>query len=137
MPYTMMRVEDVLFINEKNLVSLEYIFYNKSGKYYQLNEVNGDKAKQSNTHLFSSGFKLVQNPLPNQVVFLPALRQILHVVVGVVAAVVASGDTPVSSQNRLSSLLVHSPHERRHNHAIQQRRQRRPARHWRCGPPRQ
>ena len=26
-PYTMMQIEDVIFVNEKRLVALEYIFY--------------------------------------------------------------------------------------------------------------
>ena len=35
-PYTIMQVEDVMFINEKTIVALEYIFYNQKGKYSKI-----------------------------------------------------------------------------------------------------
>ena len=38
-PYTMMQVADVMFINDKKLVTLEYIFYQNDGKYSALAEL--------------------------------------------------------------------------------------------------
>ena len=35
-PYTIMQVEDVIFVNEKKLIALEYIFYNKEGNYSKI-----------------------------------------------------------------------------------------------------
>jgi hypothetical protein len=34
-----MQVEDVMFIDEKNVVALEYIFYNRQGKYSKIKKV--------------------------------------------------------------------------------------------------
>ena len=31
-----MQVEDVIFVNEKKLIALEYIFYNKEGNYSKI-----------------------------------------------------------------------------------------------------
>ena len=43
-PYTMMQVEDVMFIDDKKMVSLEYIFYQKDAEYSLLeNEYDKDK----------------------------------------------------------------------------------------------
>ena len=38
-PYTIMQVEDVMFIDEKHVVALEYIFYNKQGNYTKIKKV--------------------------------------------------------------------------------------------------
>ena len=35
-PHTMTRVEDVMFIDENRMIALEYVFYNKDGKYFHL-----------------------------------------------------------------------------------------------------
>ena len=36
MPYTIMQVEDVIFVNEKKVIALEYIFYSKKGNYSKM-----------------------------------------------------------------------------------------------------
>ena len=36
LPYTIMQIEDVMFIDEKKMVALEYIFYQKKSKYSRL-----------------------------------------------------------------------------------------------------
>lgn len=35
-PYTIMQVEDVMFVNDTSLVALEYVFYNKQGRYHKV-----------------------------------------------------------------------------------------------------
>ena len=32
-PYTMMQVEDVMFVDDHTMVSLEFVFYQKDGNY--------------------------------------------------------------------------------------------------------
>ena len=48
MPYTMMRVEDAMFVDSKRLVALEYIYYDRRGAqkptYHKLTEVKGGES---------------------------------------------------------------------------------------------
>ena len=40
--YTVQQCEDVMFIDDKKLVALEYIFYARNGKYHRLKAINYD-----------------------------------------------------------------------------------------------
>lgn len=44
-PYTIMQVEDVMFIDQKKAISLEYIFYQKDGNYVSLEQKVNDGQK--------------------------------------------------------------------------------------------
>jgi len=46
-PYTIQQIEDVMFIDEKKVVSLEYIFYSKykDARYHRLKKVPKDSIK--------------------------------------------------------------------------------------------
>ena len=42
LPYTIITIEDVIFINERKLVSLEQIYFQPDGKYNNIEEVGED-----------------------------------------------------------------------------------------------
>lgn len=42
LPFTIQQVEDVMFVDERRLVSLEYIFYQKDGEYRKIKHQKED-----------------------------------------------------------------------------------------------
>ena len=45
MPFTLQVVEDVIFVDDKHLISLEYIFYQKDGIYHALKPESAASSK--------------------------------------------------------------------------------------------
>ena len=54
-PYTIMQVEDVMFVNKRKMIALEYIYYNMNGQYSQLAfKEHDDQHCDHGTHLFGT-----------------------------------------------------------------------------------
>ena len=63
MPYTIMQVEDVMFVDDNTIVALEYVFYSKEGKYHKIKR---DYTVSSEGQNITSTFNIKSNKAKNK-----------------------------------------------------------------------